>query len=146
MSMEMLIEGKEYFIKLKGGGLASATLYRCDVCKKWAYVNPAPLTDKDISENPGLLESATLEAKEIGTLPEMTVVNDETQAVGCEHCAASMKPALSRSEALFEEMIEGMNRSEAKAFYIHFLNNGLDLLSAKAQNYLVKRIDELTDK
>lgn len=63
-----------------------------------------------------------------------------------EKASKAGQPGLTKSQELFEGMIEGMDRPTAKAFYIDFLNKGLDLLSAEAQNYLVKRIEELTDK
>lgn len=63
-----------------------------------------------------------------------------------EKASKSGEPGLTRSQQLFEEMIEGMDRATAKAFYVDFLDRGLNLLSAEAQNYLVKRINELTDK
>ena len=63
-----------------------------------------------------------------------------------EKASKAGQPGLTRSQQMFEEMIEGMDRAGAKEHFKHFLNEGLNLLSAEAQNYLVKRIDELTDK
>lgn len=63
-----------------------------------------------------------------------------------EKASKAGEPGLTRSQQHFEKMIEGLDRARVKAFFIEFLEIGLDTLSAATQNYLVKRIHELTDK